>query len=73
VDLVLLLAPARTPAPVVAKLSAEVRRILAEPEVRARLVGIDPAPSGPEEFAAFLAEEMRRWGELIRAAGIRAD
>jgi tripartite-type tricarboxylate transporter receptor subunit TctC len=70
-----LLAPAGTPKPIVAKLVAEVRRILALPDVRDRIAGqgFDVIASTPEQFAAQIKTEVEKWGKVIRAAGIKAD
>jgi tripartite-type tricarboxylate transporter receptor subunit TctC len=70
-----LLAPARTPATVVARLHAEVKAILAEPEVRDRLlaVGFDLHASTPEVFARIIREESERYAKIIRAAGIKSE
>ncbi len=68
-----LVATAGTPAEIVARLNAEVRAFLALPETRARLQaqGMIPAPTTPEEFGAFIAAEMEKWGAVVRAAGIK--
>lgn len=70
-----LLAPARTPQPVVRRLQAEVKAILSEPEVRDRLlaVGFDLHASTPEAFARIIREETERYAKTIRAAGIKLD
>ena len=70
-----LLAPARTPTAVVARLHAEVKAILAEPEVRDRLlaVGFDLHASTPETFARIIREESARYAKIIRAAGIKSE
>ncbi len=70
-----LVAPAGTPAEVVARLNAEARAFLALPEARAQLQaqGMIPAPTAPEEFGAFIAAEMEKWGAVVRAAGIKPD
>jgi len=67
--------PAGTPRDVVLHLHAALARIIALPEVRARLgtLGMEPAGMGPDEFAAYQAGEMRKWHALVRTAGIRAD
>jgi tripartite-type tricarboxylate transporter receptor subunit TctC len=69
------LAPARTPPPVVTRLNREIVRILEEPAMHERLVGLgsDPAPSTPLEFAAFIRSEHDKWGAVIKKAGIRLD
>ncbi|HZE59798.1 MAG TPA: tripartite tricarboxylate transporter substrate binding protein [Burkholderiales bacterium] len=70
-----LLAPAGTPAPIVARLNAEVNRVLATPEVRGRLAseGGDTLGGSPERFAAFLAAEHAKWGRAVRESGAKAD
>ena len=68
-------APAGTPSGIVARLSEEVRRVLALPEVRAALVaqGVEAAGNSPEQYAVFLREEHAKWGRVIAEAGIRAE
>ena len=68
-------APAGTPGAIVARLSEEVRRVLALPEVRAALVaqGVEAAGNSPEQYAVFLREEHAKWGRVIAEAGIRAE
>jgi tripartite-type tricarboxylate transporter receptor subunit TctC len=65
--------PARTPGPIVERLSRELLAILARPGIRARLaeVGFQVDPLGPEDFARYLRAQMDYWGQLIRAAGIQ--
>ena len=66
--------PAGLPSDIVSRLNAESQRILALPEVRARLRadGILAQPLGSHAFAEFVAAEMRRWAPVIRASGARA-
>jgi tripartite-type tricarboxylate transporter receptor subunit TctC len=70
-----LVAPAGTPPPAVARLSAEVGRILASPRFREALEAQGAVPGGgtPEAMAAFLDAEIRKWAEVIRAGNIRPD
>jgi tripartite-type tricarboxylate transporter receptor subunit TctC len=70
-----LLAPAGTPAPIVVRLNAAVNQALAAPEVRAALtkLGSDPKSGTPQEFAAFIADEVRTWGKVVRDANIKVD
>jgi tripartite-type tricarboxylate transporter receptor subunit TctC len=70
-----LFAPAGTPRPIVDKLAAETKRILELPEVVKSLkeLGAEPAPSTPDEFAAYTASERARWGEVVRASGVKID
>jgi len=67
--------PGGTPKPIVAKMNAEIRKILEVPEVRQRLIsqGADPASNTPEEFAAYVKAEMAKWGKVARDTGTRAD
>ncbi len=68
-------APAGTPAPIVQKLNAEIRRAMALPDVVAALArdGAQPWVTSPEEFRDFIVQEIARWGDLIHRANIRAD
>ncbi len=70
-----LVAPARTPRPIVERLSREVQETMREPEVRQRLANLGAAPVGgtPEQFEALMRAERARWGEVIRAAGVRPE
>ena len=70
-----LVAPARTPDPVIAKQSEETRKALAQPETIARLAaeGSEPFGSTPERFRAFLAEEHAKWGRVVREARIELN
>jgi tripartite-type tricarboxylate transporter receptor subunit TctC len=69
------LAPKGTPAPIVAKLNAELRSILALPDVNATLVkaGLDAASSTPEELYALMQRDYARWGEIVRKNNITAQ
>jgi len=70
-----ILAPAGTPREVVAKINSAINRALATGEVRQRLnaQGFEPTPATPEEFAAFLASEVRKYARVIQEAGVRID
>ena len=70
-----ILAPALTPPAVVTKLNAALNAALADADVRGKLAqtGVMPSPGTPEEFARDLAQEIARWGQLIRAKGIRGE
>lgn len=67
-----MLAPAGTPRPILDALAAEVKRILALPDVAKNLdsVGAVPAATTPEEFAAFLKTERATWGNVIKGLGL---
>src|SRR5581483_7953060 len=63
-----LLAPARTPPAIVAKLNAGSVAILTTADVRARLValGAEPQPQSPEEFAHFINADLAVWTRVLR-------
>ena len=67
-----LVAPARTPEPVMRKLSADVAEILAMPEVKTKLeaMGMELAPQKGPEFDAFVDREYVKWSKVIQQAGI---
>ena len=68
-------APARTPRPIIERLSAAVVEAVGEPAIQAKLreVGNAPAPLGPTEFDRFIASENEKWREVVRASGARLD
>ncbi len=70
-----MVAPARTPPPVIAQLNREVNRILLLPAVAAVLrdQGVEPVGGSPEQFALHLRTQVEKWGTLARGAGIRLD
>jgi len=70
-----LFAPAGTPAPVVARLNAEVTKILSAPDVKERLqaIGAEPMNATPEQFQAMVKADLEKWARLVRSAGITAD
>ena len=70
-----IVAPAGTPKPVLARLNAELNRVLKLPAVREKLAaqGIEPAGSTPDEFAARMRADLAGYQQLIKATGIRAD
>ena len=70
-----LLAPAGTPRPIVERLNKELRALIDAPEVRARIAadGGDPLPSSPEEYAADIEREDKKWGDLIRKLKLRVE
>lgn len=70
-----LLAPAGTPRATVAKLNAEVNRILALPDVRKTLqdAGIEPGNGTPQQFSDFIAIEMVKWAKVAKGANIQPE
>lgn len=70
-----LVAPARTPGPIVDKLSKETARILKLPDVQKRIsdLGAEPVGSTPQEYAAFIQSEIKKWRKVIQDAGVRVE
>ena len=66
-------APANTPAPVINRLHAEIVAVLAAPEIRERALaaGTEPFTTTPQEFAAIIREETRKWAQVIKTADIK--
>ena len=70
-----ILAPARTPRPIVDRLHRELAAILKMPAVRERyaVLGIEPVGNTPDEFAADMRADLARWEKVVKAANIRVD
>ena len=70
-----MLAPAKVPREIIARLNREIVAILDKPEVRDALLseGGDITPGTPEEFAVFLKSEAQKWAKVIKQAGITAE
>ena len=68
-------APAGTPAPIVARLNAEINAALNDEQIKAamRNLGVEPAPGTPEAFDAYIRAETRKWAKVIKAANIKLD
>jgi tripartite-type tricarboxylate transporter receptor subunit TctC len=68
-------APAGTPKAIVDRLNAEIRRILATPEIRDKLLAVasDPADMTPEQFAEFVRVETEKWAKVVKASGAKVD
>ena len=69
------LAPASTPRPIVTRLNQELVRIMHSAELKAPLAasGTDPVTSTPGEFAAYIRQEIAKWGDVVRKANLKAD
>jgi tripartite-type tricarboxylate transporter receptor subunit TctC len=70
-----LLAPARTPEPIVARLAASVASAMAQPDLRPRIaqIGLIPRAEGPAHFAAQIRADLDRWATVVREANIRLE
>jgi tripartite-type tricarboxylate transporter receptor subunit TctC len=65
-------APAGTPAPIIDRLNKEIVAALQVPEIRERVLqaGAEPLTNTPQEFAAMIRDESRKWAEVIRSAKV---
>ena len=72
---VAIFAPAKTPEPIIARMYKEVARVVHLPEVKQKLIEqtADPVGSTPEELGRVVRTELKRWAEVIRQAGIKAE
>jgi tripartite-type tricarboxylate transporter receptor subunit TctC len=70
-----MLAPAQTPKDIVARLHAEMTRILQQPEIKERFAGdgADPVANTPEEFRRYIQSELAKWAKVAREAGIQPE
>jgi tripartite-type tricarboxylate transporter receptor subunit TctC len=70
-----LLAPKGTPKPVIARMNAEVNKLLQTPEFRQKVMsmGLEPLGGTPEQFAKYLDDEIRRWAEIVKISGAKID
>jgi tripartite-type tricarboxylate transporter receptor subunit TctC len=70
-----LLAPAGTPGEIIFRLNTEINEAMRAPELEASMakLGFESQIWSPQEYAAFLAEEARRWPPIVKAAGVKAE
>jgi len=70
-----LFAPGATPSPILARLHAEIRAVLAQPDTRELLLkqGAEPTPMEPAALRQLMQSEYARWGKVIREAHIKVD
>jgi len=68
-------APGKTPRPIIERLHAELIKVLNSPDIRDRLKGLgaDTVGTTPEQYTAFIQEEIAKWTKVIRAAGIKGE
>jgi tripartite-type tricarboxylate transporter receptor subunit TctC len=69
------LAPAATPAPIIARLNSDLNTLLQQPEIREQLArqGMNPAGGAPERFGGLVRSELARWSRVVAAAKIKLD
>jgi tripartite-type tricarboxylate transporter receptor subunit TctC len=70
-----LLAPAGTPTQIVDRLNGAINQGLQSPELNSNLgrLGAEAKAGSPQDFAAFIAEETRKWGAIVKASGVKLD
>jgi tripartite-type tricarboxylate transporter receptor subunit TctC len=70
-----LLAPAGVPADIVARLNADVRKVLDDPDVRGRLAaqGVDASPGTPQQFASLIAADLKKYATVVPRTGAKAE
>ena len=69
------LAPAGTPKEIVARLNADIVRIVQSPDMKEKFAvdGTDPVGSSPDDFARYITSELTKWGKVARDAGIKPE
>jgi tripartite-type tricarboxylate transporter receptor subunit TctC len=67
-------APRNTPAEIIEKLNKEINAAIADPTMKGRFADLDakPMPMTPADFGKFVADEIEKWGKVVRAANIKA-
>jgi tripartite-type tricarboxylate transporter receptor subunit TctC len=70
-----MIGPANMPASVVQRLSREINEVLRQKDVTDRMLaeGTVPTPSSPEEFTAYIRSELKKWGAVVKVAGIKPE
>ena len=70
-----LLGPAGMPKEVVNKLNAEIVKVMNSPDTKKALydAGVEPTPSSPEAMSSYMAQEMDRWGKVVKDIGIKIE
>ena len=68
------LAPAKTPAPIIARMNDELAKLLRDPQIRERLgsQGMNIVASSPDTFAKFIDDQAAKWARVVKEYGIRA-
>ena len=69
------LVPAHTPPAIIARINAEIVKVLRAPQLRERLAreGVDVVGNSPKEFASFIRSEMDQWARAVRESGAKVE
>ena len=69
------LAPAKTPEAIIAKLNAEILKALQAPDVKERMarMGAEPSPTTPEQFGALIRKDLKKYEAIVKASGAKVD
>lgn len=67
--------PTGTPKDIIARLNSEIVRILRQPDLREKFVvqGVELVPTTPEEFGAFIRQDIAKWAKVIQLSGARPE
>ncbi|HYK14661.1 MAG TPA: tripartite tricarboxylate transporter substrate-binding protein, partial [Burkholderiales bacterium] len=67
--------PTGTPKEIIARLNGEIVRILRQPDLREKFLvqGVELVPTTPEEFGAFIKQDIAKWAKVIQLSGARAE
>jgi len=70
-----LVAPAKTPAPILDKLNAEIRKMLADPAVQEKMnqLAFTPVGDSRQQFTAFVKAEIAKWARVVKEAGLKVE
>jgi tripartite-type tricarboxylate transporter receptor subunit TctC len=70
-----IMAPAKTPPAVIARLNDEVEKALRAPDVKERMsrIGAEPSPTTPEQFAALIQKDLKKYAAIVKASGAKVD
>jgi tripartite-type tricarboxylate transporter receptor subunit TctC len=68
-------APPKTPKEIVARLNAEIIKVLSTPEMKERLEaqGAEVSTNSPEQLSAFIRDEKARWAKVVKAANLKVE
>jgi tripartite-type tricarboxylate transporter receptor subunit TctC len=69
------LAPAKTPAPVIARLNAEIVKALHAPDIKEKMIrlGAEPSPTTPQQFEALIQKDLKKYAAVVKTSGAKVD